>query len=191
MPAADGLFGQGGRVGEHGRAAEPAELFARACGEQSTRVTFRCADFAWNGCFGRSENGADSRGGIIPWRRGSARNGGLFGQGGRVGEQGRAAEPAELFAGACGEQSTRVTFRCADVAWNGCFGRSENGADSRGGIIPWRRGSARNGGDFGEADRGSANRAGKTGRSGEARGHGSCDGIGAGRAGIPAAVRTL
>ena len=42
VPAANGLRGQGGRLGEYGRAAQPAEFFAGAGGQQDARVAHGC-----------------------------------------------------------------------------------------------------------------------------------------------------
>src|SRR2546422_7918398 len=42
MPAPNGLLGQGRDMGEHGRAAEPVELFAGADGKSDARSAQRC-----------------------------------------------------------------------------------------------------------------------------------------------------
>src|SRR5216684_3631626 len=91
VPAAYGLRGQIGCLGEYRGTAEPIELFAGAGGKQSAGLAKRCGSAAGSGGGWRCEGGAESRGAGFSWRA----DGGYY--------SGDAAETARQSAGAAGE----------------------------------------------------------------------------------------
>src|SRR6266481_6004560 len=97
MPAADGLFGQRGSLGEYRSASQSVKFFAGAGGKQNARIANGCGSAARTGCWRRSEGSAAARGENFPGRAGGADDSGNTGEAtrqpaGDAGEAGRSGE---------------------------------------------------------------------------------------------------